>query len=104
MGDQIVIQSIFLFLKLAYLVQVNFQLTAKLIPSSNSNWAKMAIFPINPATHPPDKYQTKSTKVSSNCRQVGRQVGRLIGRLIGWQVGSLVGRLAGKWESRQAGS
>ena len=85
-------------------MQVNFQLIAKLIPSSNSSWAKMAIFPINPATHPPDKYQTKSTKVSSNCSQVGRQVGRLIGRLIGWQVGSLVGRLAGKWESRQAGS
>ena len=77
---------------------------AKLSPSSNSSWAEMAIFPINPATHPPDKYQTKSTKVSSSCRQVGRQVDRLVGRLIGWQVGSLVGRLAGKLESRQLGS
>ena len=26
---------------------------AKLSPSSNSSWAEMAIFPFNPATHPP---------------------------------------------------
>ena len=42
---------------------------AKLSPSSNSSWAEVAIFPINPATHPPtrpptpDKYQNKSKQV-----------------------------------------
>ena len=48
---------------------------AKLSPSSNSSWAEMAIFPINPATHPPthpDKYQNKSQQVVGRQNQLDR--------------------------------
>ena len=44
---------------------------AKLSPSSNSSRAEMAIFPINPATHP-DKYQNKSKQVVGRQNQVER--------------------------------
>ena len=45
---------------------------AKLSPSSKSSWAEMAIFPINPATHPPDKYQNKSQQVVGRQNQLDR--------------------------------
>ena len=45
---------------------------AKLSPSSKSSWAEMAIFPINPATHPPTGQVPEHDHFEDRRKQVGR--------------------------------